>query len=59
MSSGVIEASTFNKHIQVFETEKWAELVDAIAKCVEKKESVIVPMTLLVLPNAAQGVRGG
>lgn len=59
MSGGVIEAGAFNKHIQVFETEKWVELVEAVTKCVLDRVSIIVSMQLKVLPNKAQGVQGG
>ena len=59
MASGVIDAAVFNKHVQVFETEKWAELVAAVNKCVADKVSVVVPMKLKVLQNKAQGVQGG
>jgi hypothetical protein len=59
MASGVIDATVFNKHVQVFETEKWAELVAAVNKCVADKVSVVVPMKLKVLQNKAQGVQGG
>ena len=53
------DATVFNKHVQVFETEKWAELVAAVNKCVADKVSVVVPMKLKVLQNKAQGVQGG
>ena len=59
MASGVIKAEVFNKHVQVFETGKWAELVDAVSKCVADKAAVVVPMKLAVLANQAQGVQGG
>ena len=59
MASGVIEATAFNKHVQVFETHKWQDLVSAVSKCVEKRASVVVSMKLKVLENEAQGVQGG
>ena len=58
MASGVIPADVFNRHIQVFETAKWAELVAAVSQCVVDKVPVVVPMKLKVLQNMAQGVQG-
>lgn len=59
MSSGVINTKAFNKHVQVFETKKWAELVSAVTQLAENNLSLVVSMTLLVIPNQAQGVQGG
>eukprot|EP00415_Alexandrium_ostenfeldii_P000755 UN0755 len=54
-----VESGTWNKSAQVFETRKWDELFATLRRLEAEGRPRVVRMSLQVLPNERQGVKGG